>query len=100
MNAIMLREWLLANGPVKTRVHGAQRRLFTPRADDMLCIESRRGSDGDNRIFARRSQYDSAVNAIIAHTRRQQAKIDALRLEKKLRRRKRQPIQLSLLGEE
>ncbi len=41
----MLRQWLMENGPVKTRVHGAQRRLFTARADDMLCIEGKNTKD-------------------------------------------------------
>ncbi len=93
----MLRQWLMENGPVKTRVHGAQRRLFTARADDMLCIE---GKNTKDYVLARRDRYDKAVSAIIARTRRQQAQIDALRLAMKGRRRnRRQPVQLSLLGE-
>jgi hypothetical protein len=96
MDAIMLRQWLMENGPVRTRVHGAQRRLFTHRTDDMLCIE---GTNTKSCVLVRRAQYDEAVSAIIERSRKQQTKIDALRLARKKRCISRHPIQIPLLGE-
>jgi hypothetical protein len=95
MDAIALKKWLLENGPVKTSVYGPQRRLFSPRTDNMIRITSKRSQES---VIVRKDQYDKAVNAIIEQTRRQSAMMDRLRSANKAQSRKsRKAVQLSLL---